>query len=249
MAILNFFDILALQPNFFNDAEIDDRIDKEVLKNAILRRCGTLLPLYTNSEMFKIFSDNYFHEKKDIIRKLIDTTEFQYNPIENYDRKEEVNREESLSAGIGTSVVSTPNTTQTVVGSNEETIEGSNEETIEGTNNTNAENKISAYDSTTYQTKDKTETLIEENRERTGTEKRERAGTENSTITNSGTVKTDTTQNGTDTTTENISTRTHGNIGITTTQSLIAQERKVAMFNIYNWIAIEFEQNFFICVS
>ena len=217
MAILNFFDTLAIQPNFFADADIDIRVDKKVLSDTILRRCGTLQPVYTNTEMFKYLSDNFFYEKRDVIRKLIDSTVFEYNPIENYDRKQEISRDESVTAGIGSSVTATPNTTQTTSG--------------DTTNN--SEQKVSAYDADSYQPKEKAEVHT----------------SEGSVTTNTGTVKTETTQHGTDKTTEKTTIRSHGNIGVTTTQSLIEQERKIAMFNIYHWLAIEFEQEFFICVS
>lgn len=201
MAVLNFFDILILKPNFFDDADIDERLDKEELKMAILARCGTLLPLYTNSEMFKSFSDSFFKQRNKIISKLIDTTEFDYNPIDNYDRREEVHR------------VYDEDTT------NKNTTTG------ESNNTSSQENQTAAYDSSNYQPKDK--------------------------VTGNGETKDTTTGNGSATSdiTEDTTTRTHGNIGVTTTQNMIESERKVVLFNVYHWIAIEFEQNFFICVS
>lgn len=201
MAVLNFFDILALQPNFFDDADIDERLDKEQIKMAILHRSGTLLPLYTRSDMFKQFSDAFFAQRKVIIKKLVDTLELEYNPIDNYRREEEVARKYD---------VKTENKTET-----EGTLETQNEQ----------ENKVSAYDSDDYSPKDKSN----------GSGK--------------NTDKTTANNNGTNDTTEKIKTTTVGNIGITTTQKLIMEERKVAKFDIYKWIAIEFEQNFFICVS
>lgn len=201
MAVLNFFDILALKPNFFDDADIDERLDKEELKMAILARCGTLLPLYTHSDMFKSFSDSFFKMRKNIITKLIDTTEFDYNPINNYDRTEEVHR------------VYDEDTTN------------ENSRTGESSNTNAQENQTAAYDSSAYQPKDKI----------TGN------GTSNDTTTGTG--------SGTSDIIEDTITRTHGNIGVTTTQRMIESERKVVLFNVYNWIAIEFEQNFFICVS
>lgn len=201
MAVLNFFDILAIRPNFFDDADIDNRLDKEEIKMAILERCGTLLPLYTNSEMFKSFSDSFFKQRKNIISKLIDTTELNYNPIDNYNRVEEINRKYDET---------NENTTQT-------------DETA--TRNSEQESKVSAYDSNDYLPK---EQVIG-----------------NSTDTD----KTDTKGNGKNNITENIRNVTKGNIGVTTTQQMIEAERKVVTFSVYNWIAIEFEQHFFICVS
>lgn len=201
MAVLNFFDVLALRPNFFDDADIDNRLDKDEIKMAILERCGTLLPVYTNSEMFKTFSDSFFKQRKNIISKLIDTTEFEYNPIANYDSTEEV---------TGKYNEKTTNQNQT---------EGNS------SRNTTQENNVSAYDSDVYQPKEKV------------------VGTTNDNDSTNGSGS------GTSDITENLTTRKHGNIGVTTTQQMIEAERKVVLFNVYNWIAIEFEQTFFICVS
>ena len=197
MATINFFDILALEPNFFAEADIDERIDRVKLSQSILRRCGTLLPVYTNSTLFKFFSDIFFSEKKETISKLLDTVKAEYNPIDNYDRTETIERTSTLEAGIGNDITVTPNIEQ--------------------------EDLISAHDSSEYAPKSKT--------------------------TNRGEEKRVTKQSGENKTIEKVTTKTHGNIGVTTTQEMLTQERKIALFDIYQWIAIEFEQQFFICVS
>lgn len=201
MAEFNFYDVLAINPNFFADADIDARLDKEEIKMAILNRCGTLLPVYTDTRMFKLFSDSFFKQRKEIVKKLVDTLELEYNPIDNYRREEEVDRKYD---------VKTQNNTET-----EGTLTTENSQ----------ENMVSAYDSSEYTPRDKTN----------GNGK--------------NTDKTKAENNGTNDTTEKVKTTVIGNIGITTTQKLIMEERKVAKFDIYKWIAIEFEQNFFICVS
>lgn len=197
MAVLNFFDILAIRPNFFDDADIDARLDKEEIKMAILERCGTLLPLYTNSEMFKTFSDSFFKRRKTIITKLIDTTELEYNPIHNYDRSETLTREYDEN--------------------------GTNTGTVGNKSSSGSEDKVSAYDSDDYQPRSKRDEILDNNE------------TRNLADTRKGIEKT--------------ITKTSGNIGVTTTQQMITSEREVVLFDVYKWIAIEFEQNFFICVS
>lgn len=197
MAIINIIDMFCLEPKMLEDAPIDNRLNKEQLKMSILRRCGTLLPLYTNSELMKAMVFNFFYEKEKVIGKLIDTTEFEYNPIDNYDRTEVIIRDNELTAGIGSNTKVTPNLVE--------------------------ENQVSAYDSNEYQPKSKT--------------------------LNNGDTSTETTRNGVDKEHEVTTTKTSGNIGVTTTQKLITDERKVALFNVYEWIAIEFECNFCILVS
>lgn len=197
MATLNIIDMFGLEPKMLIDAPIDERLDKEQLKMSILRRCGTLLPVYTNTELMKVLVFNFFYEKEKVISKLIDTTEFDYNPISNYDKTETIIRDMELSAGKGSNTTTTPNETQ--------------------------ETSVSAFDSNEYQPKEK--------------------------VNNSGTTSTEIKTNGQDTEHETTTTRTNGNIGVTTTQKLINEERKVALFNVYEWIAIEFECNFCILIS
>ena len=209
--------MFCFEPDMLNDAPIDERLDKEQLKLSILRRCGTLLPLYTNSELMKVLVTNFFYEKEKTITKLIDTTEFEYNPIDNYDRTEEVIRDNELTAGIGSTERATAG-------------KGSNTTT---TPNTVEETQVSSFDSAEYQPREKTSTN----------------GTATTATTTSGTDTVEKSRNGTDKEHEVIKTRMFGNIGVTTTQKMITDERKVVLFNVYDWIAIEFEMNFCILIS
>lgn len=209
--------MFCLEPKMLADAPIDERLDKEQLKLSILRRCGSLLPLYTNSELMKVLVTNFFYEKETTITKLIDTTEFEYNPIHNYDRTEEIVRDNELTAGIGSKETATAG-------------KGSNTIT---TPNTVEETQVSAFDSSDYQPKEKTSN----------------SGTATTATTTNGTDTVETVRNGTDKEHEKTVTRMSGNIGVTTTQKMITDERKVVLFNVYDWIAIEFEMNFCILVS
>lgn len=58
------------------------------------------------------------------------------------------------------------------------------------------------------------------------------------------------TRNGTRATTENVevSRRAYGNIGVTTTQQMIEQEREIALFNIYDTIIQSFKYRFCVLV-
>ena len=69
--------------SIFADIDIDARLDKHVLIGSILDECGAMDAIYTTTPTFKYFSDNFFKKYKWNIGKLIDTLEFQYNPLEN----------------------------------------------------------------------------------------------------------------------------------------------------------------------
>lgn len=84
--------------------------------------------------------------------------------------------------------------------------------------NSNSERKVSAYNTEDYV-----------NDAKTGE--------------NSSTATTDNRNTG-----ENYTSRVHGNIGVTTTQQMIQSERDVVKFNIYEYIAKEFDKSFMIGV-
>lgn len=69
--------------SIFNDADIDERVDKGILAGTILDTCGAMRPIYNTSPTFKFFSDNFFARNKEAISRVLDTLEVQYNPLES----------------------------------------------------------------------------------------------------------------------------------------------------------------------
>lgn len=203
---------------FYNDIEIDERLDKEVLIDTILDECGAMLALYNTSNVFKRFSDNFFKKYKWNITKLADTLHFEYDPLktknvtwtETTDIKQELDTDESAEESR-----TKDNTgTRTTVGDYEET------NTISAMNSSNYEpdNKSESDNSTT-----RTDALKEEISAETGKTKNE-----------------DLTWEETDTHTEN------GTEGIY--QDLIEKERKIAQFSLYGWIAKKYASELFLLV-
>lgn len=88
----------------------------------------------------------------------------------------------------------------------------------------------SAYNSSTYQPADKH--VINDTTKDTGTMRTAGSGSDTGTVRDAGTT-----------------TRTErGNIGITTTQQMIKEEREVSEFNIYDYIVRSFKERFCIMV-
>ena len=91
-----------------------------------------------------------------------------------------------------------------------------------------------------------------ENFDRRGEIHRETRGASNSTNTNAQTAfdsvsfaDTDrSTNNGEATGDETVTERIHGNIGVTTTQQMLEQERKIAVYNIYDVVTRDFINRF-----
>lgn len=140
---------------------------------------------------------------------------------------------------------------------------------VQGGTNTNKK-EVSAYNTATLATESlDTATLGATNNKTVHTETSQTgtdAGTVNTATTDAGTVNTATTDTGTvNTTTSDAGTiadagtdtgtvelrrtgNAKGNIGVTTTQQMIEQERNVVLFNVYDYIVESFKKRFCILV-
>lgn len=156
----------------FDRMTLPDGIDRDYLVQNILERAGDMPLLYPNYDFMESMINVWAHNEQDIWIKLYNSTKFEYNPIENYDKSDEITRDVT-STGSSTGISS-----QT------------------------------AFNSDTFKDTAKSE--------------------------------------GSDTNTgnEKVIARTHGNIGVTSSQQLIEQEREVAQFNIYNFITQSFIDRF-----
>lgn len=68
---------------------VPDGVDKSVLINNLLRECAELEIVYPQPEALKFFVSEWAKERLPIWEKLAATLKFDYDPISNYDRKEE----------------------------------------------------------------------------------------------------------------------------------------------------------------
>lgn len=67
----------------FKDIVLDERLDKEVLAGVILDTCGAMDTIYETTPTFKYFSDNFFKKYQWNITKLVDSINFEYDPLKN----------------------------------------------------------------------------------------------------------------------------------------------------------------------
>jgi hypothetical protein len=164
--------LYAYMPTIFDDLQIPEGMDRERLQYELLEQAGEFGLLYPDGDfmaaMIKVWSTN----ELPIWQKLYDTTQLDYNPIENYDRMEEIQRE-AESGGSG----------QTI-------------------------GKQTAFNEL---------------------QPRE-------------TGRSDSTSNTTGS--ETIRSRVHGNIGVVSSQQMVAAQRDVVQFNPYNYIVRSFIDRF-----
>lgn len=152
---------------------VPDGVDRPTLINNLLRECAELEVLYPQPDAMKFFVEEWSKERFPVWERLEATLHYDYNPISNYDRREEWTDESSGSS------------------------EGTSENKTAGYNSAGAdvpESKSSASSSASGKNK------------RTG--------------------------------------RAYGNIGVTTTQQMIEEERRISEFDIDHIIINEFKKTF-----
>lgn len=182
-------------------------------------------------------------------KHLWNTTQLEYNPIENYNMTES-----------GTDTTSGSNTQTSNIGSQTTTNSSEATSTIGAQDNSNTttttysgdkttEHNVSPYDSETYynQSKD-TESFSNRNDKTLSTSKlgaREDSDNRTDTI-NSGARSDSTNGSHSETVTHELSRS--GNIGVLTTQQMLESERQLAEFNFIHIVAKDILKNICICV-
>lgn len=140
---MNLIDILQIYSYHYDtddmfymlkDYPLDERLNRDELNKMIINRLGAMRPVTTYSEIFKFKLDTFFEQYKDNISKLVDTLEYDYNPLENKNITETEHRD---SIGdIDNTDKYTTNKDQTETGNSVE------------------ERKVSAFDSSSYENKE-----------------------------------------------------------------------------------------------
>lgn len=204
MAWVSILTMFNNYPDIFDDMVLPDGVEKEVVINSIVSELAELDLLYSNPIVLKPLIAVWSNKELYNWKKLFATTNFDYNPIDNYDRTE----------------------TETI--NNERNNTASGTQASETTNNLQiaSENvhKVTGYNSAS---------LFENEGD-------------NGTVNNTGTVGNNITSNSNskDTGTESRTLHSKGNIGVTTTQQMIEQERNISEFNIYDYIVRSFKRRF-----
>ena len=161
--------------------------------------------------------------------KLYSTMQFEYNPIENYNMVETMDDDETVTEYNSTLERTDDLTHEFTYGKTETTTD---EQEITTTDDTTNENQIMGFNSDDYVGKEKniidgsvTETHSGDiTRVNSGTDSENNTGTQTSAHT------------GNDTQTRNYELRRSGNIGVTTSQQMIEQERKLWEWDFFNQI-------------
>ena len=180
----------------FDGMSLPNNVQRETMINNILLETAELECIYPSAPFFKTALNMWSAMEVEKWTKLEATQNYDYNPIENYDRNEEWS-DNATATGTGT---------------------------VKGKNTGLNENRMDVwgYNSTTSVPQNIATVNSTDNVENTNTANSEQTGTHKG--------------------------RIHGNIGVTTTQQMIAEERKILDWDIHHYIIDEFKRRFCILV-
>ena len=205
---------------------IPEELERDTLIDNLLMETAELEVVYPNPTVFKNLLGIWSHRQLEIWQRLYATTQYEYNPIENYNRYETGSED-----GEGTTIHS---------GTDQRVIDKDRGGSDANTGKTEQGNWIAGFDSTASGDDD-------------GLVKKTREEGEGTSTTYYGSTEdiTDNLTHGERIASSNEGSHelhAHGNIGVTTTQKLIREQRDIEQFNLYDIIIENFKMKFCILV-
>ena len=219
-ATLSILGLYQREPTLFDELELPGSMNKDVLIDNILYEAAPLEAYYPDPNFMKFMIGRWSFMNQSVWQKLYDTTVLEYNPIFNYDRTEEWSENEQMLDK------------RTLTGTEMETSTDNSSGEIKSSGTVKSELNVSGYNESSYVPREQTietpDTLTSNTSETDRIVSIDKNDTENK-----------------DRKRDNIRTgRAFGNIGVTTTQQMIQQERETALFNMYKVITDSFIERF-----
>ena len=176
--------------HLFDGLSVPEVLDKEIVINSIFLATMDLECLYSDPQFMQSAVDVWSAAMQPTFNKLAATLNYEYNPIENYDRHEEYTEPATVKTDTGTGT----DTIENYTAGFESTASPAN--TPQGA--------VMTKPGATYTSK--------------------LADLNGGDMTRTGYI--------------------HGNIGVTTTQEMIKQEREISEFNLLSYIVAAFKREF-----
>lgn len=230
--------------DFFHYPDKWETVDKDVFVNKLLLDTAELEVLYPDADIFKTAIKYWSAAEVQNWNKLYDTTVLKYNPIWNKDGTV-TETEKHVKNNNYTDVTDGTIADHSSTNGSQNTETSGNENT-NTTNNTNEKDYVFGFNSEDAAQSGQT---VTDDTGHTNTDRSENTQSNSSantdaTTTNNTNFKHDEKEN-----IDREYTRTEqGNIGITTTQQMINEEREVDKFNLMDYIIDRFKQRFCLLV-
>ena len=286
----------------FDLMQIPEELDKDTLVDNLLAETAELEVLYPNPVVFKNLVAVWSAKQIDIWNRLYATTQYEYNPIENYNRYEtgsDSGTGRTTHSGTDTTTETTTHggtdgRTEAITTGGKDTLDMTRREGGTEGENITSSTELGGQDQTTgtdtkghwiagfdSQASGQDDGLVKQTRDQddatTTTDygkTEDGTGTKTTTFGKTETNKDETTYGKTEnvqetktygetigktgglTHGEQVATtnegehelHAHGNIGVTTTQKLIREQRAIDLFNLYDIIIEDFKMRFCILV-
>lgn len=235
MDTMSVLGLYRINPDLFLELDLPNDLipQKNLIVNNILMECAEVEILYTDPHFMQWAIGQWSEKELSVWNHLFETTKYEYDPIYNYDRNETYH--DSNYTKIKTSPASVLTVTQ------------------------NGSNVGSSY-SNGYNTMDNTENEFEYGYEEDDMVNRykktnigQSTNSVNGNTSNTISNTTTSTNSGNDVSekwedNERKKFHAYGNIGVTSTQELIEQERNIAKFNVIDYIIQSFKDRFCIMI-
>ena len=220
MAMLSILALYNYDETIFDGLDVPTGMSKVTTVENILLECAELSVIYPNTDFLKTAIKQWSDKEQHIWQKLYNTENFDYNPIWNVDGT--VTEKETVERDRTNDI---DRTTATAEASHDTTEDDFDQTTTDS---------VTGYNSTDWQAH--TKSVIDNDRDITTNGTRNISGTDNVDEAESEDSE------------RNLETRRTGNIGVTTTQQMIREEREVVQFNTIDYITNSFKKRFCVMV-
>lgn len=235
-AKLSIMGLYKYNPDIFSDLTVPTGIEKDDVIDNILLECYDFELLFPSYNLMKVAIRNWSRVEQPIWEKLYNTENLEYNPIWNVDGDVTETREVTRAKSGETSDQRTIDRDTGETGTVNSTIT----DTSSGTSsNTHSQ---AGYNSSDLVITEKDDGTTSSSGETVRADTTGRTGTEDVSETGSGTTSEE------ETVGESLHTRRTGNIGVTTTQQMIREERDVVTFSTIKYITESFKRHFCLLV-
>lgn len=223
-ATVSLLGLKRLNEGILGELVVPEGVDIELVKDNLLAETAELEVIYPDAMFMQAMIGRWSAKELPVWDRLYKTTLLEYNPIENYDRKEKLTEDENT----------TRNTDSEATGTSKTETEGTSKQHRENEIEHGQNKYVSAYNETDFTPTERTQ----DSQQEIGDTTQEDNGNVNVTA-KSGNV--------TDETGKRLLDREgkiSGNTGFYTKQKMIEQERSIAEYNIIDVIINSFKNRF-----
>lgn len=269
ITLIGFYNyMISVNDDLFKNLSTPTGIDKSLLVNNILLKGGEFEVLYAEPYFLQNMIGVWSQKWQRTMERWINALSIDYNPLENYDRmedwtddasrvsneqKDETSSNSSNIIGMNSSNNSENNTGSETTTRNENALA---EDYSASSGSGTTANERSAFDSSVYDPHDKSTTNSSGENVSTGmtsadgTTETSSSGSNDSSLNNitqnttSGDESRSSNANAVDNSSSKHAGRIHGNIGVTTSQTMLESELSISKWNLYDEIADLFISEF-----